>query len=165
LKQRFGIDGIYTAICADLGIQPDQDRNTFLKNQCEDSAFDQSGLLTAARAMIDHGSAKTDQPNGQIIANWLEKSPEERQHDFFTYAKAFLTQKNEQRSKLATKAVADASPDVLDVLAAEAHRIIAILNTLNAIENATLTRDILTLGHHHPRSLHHFEISAERTRF
>lgn len=146
IKRHFSIDGIYTAICADLGIQPNQNAVLYLQEQCEGTAFDQSGLLTAARAMIDHGSPKTDQPNGQIIANWLEQSPKERQRSFFTYTKAFLTQKNEQRSKLATKAVADASPEVLDILATEGQRILRILDILNAIENTTLTCNLLTLG-------------------
>ncbi|MBL4803703.1 MAG: double-strand break repair helicase AddA [Alphaproteobacteria bacterium] len=146
LKRHFGVEGIYTAICAMLNIQPDQSTTEYLAGQCDEPAFDKDGLLSAARALIDIGSAKTDAPNGELIASWLSVPTEERIKTFHAYKGAFLTQKNEKRAKLATKAVTEAAPDALDVLDREAERVLQILDTLNAIENAALTRDVLTLG-------------------
>ncbi len=96
--------------------------------------------------MLDVGSPKTDQPNADIIMRWISATPEERSLSFEQYSKAFLTQKQEVKARLATKAVFEHNPDAENTLKTEAMRIIAILDTLKTIENAKLTRDILLLG-------------------
>lgn len=146
-RRHFSIEGIYTAICASLNILPGQTERAYLAEQCTDEALDKNALIKAAQALINNGSAKTDAPNGQLIANWVSSPAENRVATFSLYSRAFLTQKNEKRAKLATKKVVETDPEILETLEQEADRVLTILNTLNAIKNAALTRDILMLGH------------------
>ncbi|MEZ5813965.1 MAG: double-strand break repair helicase AddA [Alphaproteobacteria bacterium] len=145
LSRHFGPDGLYTALCAELGVTPGQTAQTILSDACKDSAFEKTALREAAGTMAASG-AKTDSAAAQNILNWLEAPEEQRPGKFSDYTAAFFKKDGEIRAKLATQKSVANHPEILDILAREAHRLLGIKETLNAAEITHLTRDILILG-------------------
>ncbi len=93
-------------------------------------------------------SSKTDNTNGQIILDWVEKTDTQRIQSFSTYETAFLKKTDGQpKAKLATQKSCDTDPEILKTLEREALRLLELKETINAVQIAALTRDILVLGH------------------
>ena len=88
--------------------------------ECEGAAsLDEAALREAARALIETGG-KTDGPNGQRIAAWLDDGLDDLSP---AYRGVFFTDKGQVRKTLATKAAQKRLPGIVDVLQAEAARL------------------------------------------
>ncbi len=78
--------------------------------------------LKAGLPFFQKGSP-TDQERGQALAQFLSLSPEERRRWHEEYVSLFLTQKGEKRARLLTQKVAEAAPDLKELLDGEANRL------------------------------------------
>ncbi len=145
IEKNFDLDGLYTALCAQLSVRAKQNPEDILKAACEDRAFEKTALLSAAKIMSEIGSS-TDKTSGKLILDWLEMPENGRLEGFSNYKLAFLKKDEQPRAKLATKKSTEANPEILDVLEREALRLITATESFNAARTATLTRDILILG-------------------
>ena len=88
--------------------------------ECEGAAsLDEAALREAARALIETGG-KTDGPNGQRIAAWLDGGLDDLSP---AYRGVFFTDKGQLRKTLATKAAQKRLPGIVEILQAEAARL------------------------------------------
>ena len=143
LQAHFDVDGLYTAICAELGATPGESAEEILASACVDGALDAEALRGVARVMVDK-SNKTDQGHGAAIAYWLSCAPLERQSaaDFAAYRAAFFTGTGSVRAKLCGAPVVKLMADAPDILSREAQRLVALEERMNAADMAALTRDM-----------------------
>ncbi|MGB0718932.1 MAG: double-strand break repair helicase AddA [Bdellovibrionales bacterium] len=143
LKNRqFGVAGMYETLCAALDIPPAQTGGDILKTACRNASCDAASLKSAA-AIMAASDKKTDQDNAAKIAAFLTATENDRPQHFQTYASAFLTQKNEIKKTLCTKAIGDKHPHIAQTLEEEANRLSALQDTIKAANMAALTRDLL----------------------
>jgi ATP-dependent helicase/nuclease subunit A len=146
LVERFGdVDALARAIFARLGVDPADSVEALRAAACEDAALDLMGLRLAIDALA-RGSAKTDGPRGAVIAGWLAAAPQQRVDEFERYCSAYLTDKGDIRARLITKAAAQASPGVEDILLSEARRLAELRERLNTVVIARATAALLRLG-------------------
>ena len=88
--------------------------------KCEGAAaLDEAALREAARALIEAGG-KTDGPNGERIASWLDDGRDDLSP---AYRSVFFTDKGQVRKTLATKAAQKRLPGIVESLQAEAERL------------------------------------------
>ncbi len=140
-----GAEGAVAAIRARLGLAPGDTDATICAAAARESAFAGTALRDAARALLDSG-ATGDQERGQAIADWLAAEPDARAARLEDYAGGFLTATGAIRKTLATKPVIARHPGIDEVLAAEALRIVAVLDRRRAQATALATAGLLRLG-------------------
>ena len=130
------------AIAALLGVNADDSAQALCQAACAEGAFAREPLAGAALALA--GGSKTDAGRGAQMANWLAGGETERIEGFDAYCRAFLKKDGDPLAKLATKGVAEAAPDVPDILAAEQARLVALHERLKALvishDSAALVR-------------------------
>ena len=131
------------AIFHRLGLEPGTKAEDLVAAACLESSFDRQGLLDAADALL--GGSKTDRDRGQRIESWIA-DPARRSAGFAGYADVFLTQAGSVRARLATKAVAEAAPDMPGVLEAEAHRLAEFEGKRRACETAARSAALARVG-------------------
>ena len=113
--------------------------------------------LRAAAAALAEGS-RTDSERAARISDWLAV-PEPSEFAFDDYAEAFLTNAGEVRGRLATNAVCHAMPEIEDILVAEAHAVLDVVERRRAIRTADATEAILVVA---GAVLGHYERHKER---
>ncbi len=145
LEKKFGVDGLYTALCEEMGVSPGLSADDILCEACEDNCFDVVGLRGVAQLMIERGS-KTDKGHGQIIAGWLSLGADERVAAFGDYKRAYFTGSGGVRAKLCGAGVMKSMPDAADVLMIEAQRLLDLQEKMNAASMASFTRDLCALS-------------------
>jgi ATP-dependent helicase/nuclease subunit A len=109
-----------------------------------DAVVDLLGLREAVNALSAGG--KQDKEKAARIAPWLAASAEERTAGFDEYALAFLTGTGTVRSALASKAACAAMPEITDVMATEADRVLAVFEKRRAILTAEATAAIVCIA-------------------
>jgi ATP-dependent helicase/nuclease subunit A len=120
-----------------LGLAPDEDEAAVIAAACAEETFDGDGLRRAV-VSLETGS-KTDQARAQAIAGWLA-DPAARADGMDEYFAAFLKKTDAQPlARLATKKVAEADPDVPDILLCEAERLAMVQARIRACRLAALT--------------------------
>ncbi len=144
-RQNWGADGLYTAICKSLDVQPGQEAEDIIRDACLDSAFDGAGLRRTSEALAQ-GTEKTDQPKAQGLADWLAQDLEGRIQTFNDYLLTYFKLDGDIRQTLATKSVLKIMPDCADIMLAEAERIGSIQEQIKAGQCAVFTRDLFLLG-------------------
>jgi ATP-dependent helicase/nuclease subunit A len=145
LQQRMGgITGYRQALARLLRIDATATRETVLASAVEESAFDGAGLRSAIAAL--EAGAKTDVERAGRLANWLSASPEKRIDGFTDYLDIFFKKDGDIREKPATKGALSALPNVDDILRAEAQRLLAVIERLNAIEILADSSALMILG-------------------
>lgn len=102
-----------------------------------------AALGGAAEALA--GGSKSDGERAARILAWLE-TPEPSEPAFDDYAGAFLTNAGTVRARLATKPVRDAMPEIEDILVAEAHAVLDVVERRCAIRTADATEAILVIA-------------------
>lgn len=146
-SEAWNTDGVHTKLCAFYGIAPHLDEQQYLQESCEDFGFDFTGLLNAAQIMLQ-GKGKGEQESGRGILAWLRRTMPERMATFPDYCHAFLTKgEGTPKARMMTKDMVTAYPDSEQCLRTEAARLVNVCDTLKRIKSATLTRDMLLLGH------------------
>lgn len=136
------LDQIYARICETLGVSPEDEPESLLRNALIPPYLDESALRSACTAM---GAAKTKtmQERCILIQQLLDAGPNAKPALYPAYKTAFLTQKGEILARLVTK---DVDPEIGDILRAEAERIIILEDQIKAANAARQTRNLLHLG-------------------
>ncbi|MEM9469586.1 MAG: double-strand break repair helicase AddA [Pseudomonadota bacterium] len=157
LNRHFGIDGLYTAICKELDIQPSLSEEQIIMEACESNAFDKEGLRKCCAAMAE-GSQK-DQEKAITIQDWLDSDQKKRIENFDLYGQTYFTQKNEILKTLVYKKSIKIFPDAENILRSEANRLFDIQQKILKIKTANNTKALFLLGH---EILQNFETIKEQ---
>jgi len=153
-SDRPGNMALETALAVRLGFEAPPSAESILREACRDGVFDHTSLRHACRTLLDGG--KTDQTRGQCIADWLALEETARITGFEDYCRAFLKKTDgEIFDKLASKAIAEASPHVVDALMLEADRLKAVCDKLNLAEVWSASASLHRLGR---RVVEHYDV-------
>jgi len=139
------LEQVLAAIAQALDVDPNQNDADLVAEACDSSVVDRD-RLSAALEVLASGK-KSDRDRAGTIAAFLEAAPGQRQESFDTYLGAYLTAKGEARASLATKEVAQASPDAVATLEAEQARLLAVVERRHALASYRRTHAIIVLGH------------------
>ena len=129
---------------AALDVAASETFEAVLQAACRDDPVDVLGLKLAVEALAAGG--KQDQEKAGRMAPWLAAGVDERVASFEDYTLAFLTGAGTVRASLASKGVCAAMPDISDVMAREAERVLAVFEKCKAILTAEATEAILTIA-------------------
>jgi ATP-dependent helicase/nuclease subunit A len=125
-----------------LGVNATDSVATIEEKMLSDSLFSDADCKVAAALLAQGG--KSDAAVADILANLARLTPADRRA---AWLNVFLTDKLTPRKRLATNAIANANPALVEKLFAEQTRLCALL----AIKNAMICRDksaaLLTLAH------------------
>lgn len=146
LHDYFGVEGVYTALCAFLEIPAGWGRSEILSAALEESAFDKVGLEQAALVMGREGTEKRDQPKAVFLRGWLDQDIAGRVAGFERYQALYFTTTGERRKDIVTPNLAKKYPDIEAVMAQEAARLEGVFDRLNKAHCAVLTRDLFLLA-------------------
>jgi ATP-dependent helicase/nuclease subunit A len=142
LRRTFGIDGFYTALCAQFGIPAGLTEADLF---ADFAAIDQTPVREACAALAT-GNAK-DQEKGITIQAFWDAEPQARLSLYAAYKEIFIGKSTgELRSKIATNAVFKNAPHVESALFDEGRRILAYEERRKAVFCAALTRDLFLIG-------------------
>ncbi len=144
LADRSGGERLAATTTRLLGVEDGVSEGTLRKAACAEGAFDRVGLVAAAAALMD--GSKTDVERSGFIANWLASDETVRLTGFNVYCRAFLRKDGGPLARLATKAVLEATPDVMNVLAKEQSRLLALEEGLKALAVAENSANLIRLG-------------------
>lgn len=144
LKENFGIDGLYNALCNKLNVPAGLSVEDLIYHCCDNNNFDEQEIWNACKALSS--GSKTDGERGKALQHWLEKDQKQRAEHFDDYLSIFITNENTIRKTLATAAVKKNNPDIINVLETEASRIFETKQTIEAIKIAEQTRDLFIIG-------------------
>jgi len=127
-----------------VGVPESLDEQAALLEACR---IDTAPLLGAAR-LLQASRNENDRTRGDTIAEWLAVPPEERAARFGKWLDIFLTDKGQPRAPrgLATKDIGPRQQEVLDLLLAEATRLVEVQERLRACRLAAATAALLTLA-------------------
>ena len=140
-----GREALIESVWNRLELPPGTTPDGILADAAEDHAFDRDGLADAADALA--GGSTTDQRRATKISNWLSASDAiSRVEVMDEYCSAFLTKQDEKLARLSTKGVAERAPHVIDILTAEAERLVVMRELMRRATVAAATAAILTLG-------------------
>lgn len=145
LKTYGSVDGVYSALCNFFSI--DQNVTVEALNQQLCTSPYEDDLRRVTSIMLQNGQ-KTDLQYGTIIIEWLNSSADERKAMINAYKGVFIKTDGDLRThNFPTKAVLNVDPASSDILRAESHRIGDLYEHRKCLESASLTRDILLIGH------------------
>ena len=140
-----GLAELVAAIRASLDLEEAADRETLLREACDDNRLDAAGLRAAAAALRAGGAI--DKRHGAVIAGWLA-DPAGRPAGFDAYLGAFFKDKGrgEPRAKLIHRKARQAAPHAERILAAEAARLAAIRERMRRARLLEASAALLRLG-------------------
>jgi ATP-dependent helicase/nuclease subunit A len=165
-----GLVGALSAVRKKLKLSKTDTRDHILAEACGETNFDANALKRAAAGLS--GGSKTDQERGACINMWLAET-EQRIAKIDGYFGAYLTQDGSIRKTLATKAVAERDPDILNILQQEAARVETVKDKLARAQTAEATTALLTVAERmlysysafkHARSLLDYDDLIQTTR-
>jgi len=151
-------EGVVAHIRSTLGIPENETLDDVIPAACQDDAFDGAGLREAFEA-LSQSTGKLDQARAAVLDTWLA-APQDRAGIFSdTYVPQFLTQKMEPNaaSRLVSKKVLGAHPQMLEILQTEQNRVLAVIDRLRAHQTIEATQSLLTLGHVLTKSFEHLK--------
>jgi ATP-dependent helicase/nuclease subunit A len=131
------------AVRACLGVETGETPEAVVAAACAE-AIDDTGLRLACAALTN-GTA-SDRMSAEVIARWLEASPESRVDLFNGYRNVFLTKNGDLRQRLITQNAAKNAPGAADTLRAEGERVFAAVRRCRAATCARATEAVLVLG-------------------
>jgi ATP-dependent helicase/nuclease subunit A len=138
-----GLDGAIDQVRLHLGLEPGDTSETVLQVAGAENSFDGENLHRAVE-VLNQGT-KTDLARAAIMADWLG-NPGSRAVVFASWCTVFVTQKRQKRAKMSTKGPESTWPEVVEIMQAEADRVILVLEHLTAIKIAEATAALLTIG-------------------
>lgn len=141
-------DGVANAVAnlnRTLGVLPEETRAAVISAACDNSALPLLDLKRAAAALAK--GSKGDVARAEAMQAWLSDAGR-RFENFDTYARVFLTKEDEIKDdkNLATQAVWKKEPQILEIMQAEARRILAVVEKINAIETASNSKALIVLA-------------------
>ena len=140
-----GVEGAIDALGSRLGLDRHDTVTSVLETAINEQNFDAAGLRRAI-PILENGKV-SDRKVAQALAGWLSLTAvQDRVLSFSDYSAAFLTSEGELRKTPVTKDIVTKHPHVAALIDAEAQRVHAIQQTLNALETRDASRALLTLG-------------------
>jgi ATP-dependent helicase/nuclease subunit A len=143
LGNEAGLQRLRANLARKLGCSAEETPECVLEKACREVAFDAVKLQQAAGALMKGSDA--DVARASMLLEWLADL-EARPDRFSQYCKAFLTKDGTIQARLATKAVQKVMPDVVEVLRAEAERVLAVLDRRAATALVSDTLALLQLA-------------------
>ena len=143
LARHGGVDGCIAALCQKLEIDSADSVESILAAASDDGSFDGDGLRRLMRLMLN--GLVSDQESAALMEYWLAH-PAQRVAGFSSYVQAFLTQKNEPRKKIPTKAIQTQFDRAQEIFQTETTRLLGVLNRLKAAATRDATHSLLVLG-------------------
>ncbi len=134
VKGAGGVEALAARIRRLLGAEEGVTDGDLIAAAVRDDAFDAAALRGSLTALL--AGSKTDAERGAVMADWLA-APAERAAGYEVYKSVFLTAKGLVRATLATKKAVEADPGILDRLAEEAERLVALEARRRALDLAT----------------------------
>lgn len=128
----FDINGVIEALFKRLGINQDENEETFFNDFVNDENWQKKELL---KLFLEN------EIKGFEAVNKFINSP--NFIDLENYIKSFLTEKNEPRKKVAKKSVTDKNPEIENIISSEQNRILEFLEKLNNVRIAVSTSALL----------------------
>ncbi|MCC3303901.1 double-strand break repair helicase AddA [Sneathiella sp. HT1-7] len=138
-----GPNGVIRALAGRIGIDPELTEEHIIARACRETTFDGPALRRAVDRLLM--GTVSDVKKAEKMAPWLLQ-PDRRTALFDEYVSAFFTNDGKIFSKLATKAVVDAMPEILDVMLEEAERLQKVLETVRKARVLTSTSALIRLG-------------------
>ncbi len=145
LKANGGLEKALLALATYLDIDPQRTEEEVIEEACREDRFDGPGLRAALEIFLNGG--KTEQANAAKMEDWL-RLPGKRGTLFDIYQSVFFTAKQEIKKpkSFATKASLDKMPDVIDIMVAEAERLLQVQDQRNRVRVLKTTSALLRLG-------------------
>lgn len=141
LDTHFGAEGLYTALCSEIGVRPEKTPEEYYRDYCLSPPFSDNEIAYLTKASA--GGNKKDQPLADACQQWLEASPDQRISSLDDFKSAFLTGKNTIRLGLPTKDVVTAYPESDIIFHTVAESLLALQDRCNAAICAFMTRDLI----------------------
>ncbi|GLQ04866.1 double-strand break repair helicase AddA [Sneathiella chinensis] len=140
-----GLDGALAVLAEKIGIDPAVSEEDILRTACDEDTFDGPRLREALSVLLE-GSAN-DRKAAARMEDWL-RLPERRADLFELYQTAFFTTTGAVRSPktLATAKTVAKMPDIIDVMLAEAERLLQVQERRNRVRVYRSTAALITLG-------------------
>ena len=126
-----------------LNASPTKTVESLIEDFCSFSKSQHQVLKNAVITLQSGG--KKDKNLAENIAKWLQAHAKERVDLFHSYIHCFLTQKNEPRKQLMSKALTESHPHDFQTLLNEQERIIIALDDIKSQHVATLTKALLII--------------------
>lgn len=145
LTRHFGVEGVYTALCAHLGHDPVQTPDTLLEDACREAAFDLEGLRAAAAVLGRVKGVKAAQTAARLAA-WCAAGDGSRAGHFADHEDVFFTHDGVLRKQIYPKEIERTQPDIARILDVEAARLERVREAVRAARCAGATRALLHLG-------------------
>lgn len=146
LARHFGVEGVYTALCGDLGHDPGQTPENILAAACRDEAFDLEGLRAAAAALGRIKGVKSAAKAAARLASWCAAPDGSRAGHFVDHEDVFFTHDGSLRKQIYPKEIERNQPDIARILDLEAARLERVREALRAARCVRMTRALLHLG-------------------
>jgi ATP-dependent helicase/nuclease subunit A len=138
-------DQLYGQICVFLNLKETDTIESILTAALNTPEMDHTGLLDAATAMAADKTA-TMQKRAGPIATLLNAAIEDRHHHYPSYIRSFLKEDGLPYAKILMGDLAKTRPELEQVLATEAERIIRLQDQIRSRRCAGLTHDLLRVG-------------------
>jgi ATP-dependent helicase/nuclease subunit A len=145
LTRHFGIEGLYTALCRDLGHDPGQTSDTIRDAACREAAFDAPGLREAAQALGRVKGVKSVRTAARLAA-WCAACDGSRADHFADHEDVFFTHDGNLRKQIYPKEIERNQPDIARILDVEAARLDRVREAIRAARCAGMTRALLHPG-------------------
>ena len=139
-----GVGGLCAAIFQALEVDEAESLDDVIAAPCADDSFDQMGLRLVAEALA--GGTAAEVGKSRLLQDWLDAGLAKRALHFDAYAGLYLTKDDAPRARLLTKEAAEAVSGALEVMAAEAERLVAARARLNRLRVARATAGLVALG-------------------
>lgn len=140
-----GLEGLRSRLSAALEVPVDLKPHQILLEAVQDAAMDRERLGMAA-AGLRHGSDRNIERAG-IMERWLLAPESERLDSLQTWRDVFIAKtSNAPLKQMAVKAAVAAYPDILDVMNAEAERLLSVHDRWARAQTLQQTLDVIAVG-------------------
>lgn len=125
---------LLAAIAGAFGVSEEADPQKLLQAACQDDACCARDLRHVAQVLLASKKSKTDIAKGEKLATWLALPPEDRPEAIDLLFAVFFTKggKGDPYAALATKAVVENHPDIVQAMQTELKRLQNLRTALNS---------------------------------
>lgn len=143
-EQFFGLENLNNFIFKIFNCENESEKSIqdLITNPLKDADFDGKNLRSLSES-ASLSKAKTDLKHSSIILAYLQNPNPE---NFAQYLKVFLTEENEARKSVFTKAIAAAFNNFEEIIELEQKRLIDLIEKINSFQIANLTTILLKVA-------------------
>lgn len=143
LARHFGLDGLYAAICTQLGLPPHETEGDTWQTFLNERTNEQDIRRLCARLAMS--KSKTDIKKADTFQTYWDSTPPVRAEVYQAYRDIFFNSKGELAPKV-TKEISDDIPECEAILLQEGERIARFEEKRKALNCAILTHDAFRFG-------------------